>query len=326
MRHCQLQTCFRSTAIIGSGIAAALILHFLPANVSAEDRFQASVSEMMKGTGGAAVASDPRTGRILAIWNRQVIFERRFPPGSTAKLVTGAVALENHLIASDEKLYCRRVPRLLGEAYRCSHAEALEPFTLATALANSCNYYFCELSTRMDAATLTRGYVQFGLGGGSGGHARLRIPSEPKAKARAGLGEMPVNVTPAELLMAYSAVAMQGSMYELHEKRVHPARAQRTIRLSSSTWQTLAQGFEECVRSGTCQGAAVPGVRVAGKTGTASALDESGWTHAWFAGYAPAESPQVAIVVLLNRGTGTHDAAPLAGRILRQYFAAKGGP
>ena len=118
MRHCQLQTCFRSTAIIGSGIAAALILHFLPANVSAEDRFQASVNEMMKGTGGAAVASDPRTGRILAIWNRQVIFERRFPPGSTAKLVTGAVALENHLIASDEKLYCRRVPRLLGEAYR----------------------------------------------------------------------------------------------------------------------------------------------------------------------------------------------------------------
>jgi cell division protein FtsI/penicillin-binding protein 2 len=64
-------------------------------------------------------------------------------------------------------------------------------------------------------------------------------------------------------------------------------------------------------------------VTVAGKTGTAPALDGSRVTHAWFVGYAPVDAPEVALVIFLKRGTGGADAAPLAARILRQYFAQK---
>lgn len=326
MWRCPVQTRFRVTAFIWSGIAATSVFLLIPLRVLAADHFQTDVSEIMQGTGGAAIASDPRTGRILAVWNRQVVFGRTFPPGSTAKIVASAMALENHLITPEEKLYCRRVPRLLGDAYHCSHPEALEPFTLATALANSCNYFYSELSTRISAATLMRGFTMFGLDGREGGHTALRIPSEPKEKVRAALGEAPVAVTPAELLMAYSAVATRGSIYRLHRRKTTSVSVMRTVRLQPATWQILGQGLEECVRSGTCVAAAVPGVRVAGKTGTASASDGSGRTHAWFAGYAPADSPEVAIVVLLNRGTGAHDAAPIAGRILRQYFSGRVAP
>ena len=78
--------------------------------------------------------------------------------------------------------------------------------------------------------------------------------------------------------------------------------------------------------SGTGRAAAVPGIAVAGKTGTAPALDGSRSTHAWFVGYAPADAPEIALVVFLNRGTGAGNAAPLAGRIFKQYFALKSQP
>jgi cell division protein FtsI/penicillin-binding protein 2 len=313
------------TALCCTCIAALVMVLSSPSRIHSEDRFQASVNEIMRGTGGAVIASDPRSGRILAVWNRQVVFQQTFPPGSTAKLVISAMALENNLITTEEKLNCRRVPPLLGEAYHCSHPEAFEPFTITTALANSCNYFFAALSTRLDAATLQRGYTMFGFGTSSTQEARpaLRISSDPAAKARAALGEKPVLVTPAELLMAYSAVATRGSVWRLQQGKASPPSILRTVQLKLSTWQTLDEGLEECVRAGTCQAAAIPGIRVAGKTGTAGVSDGSGFTHAWFAGYAPVGAPEIAIVVFLGRGTGARDAAPLAGRILRQYFALR---
>ncbi len=289
-----------------------------------EDRFQAGVNEIMSGTNGAVIVSNPKTGSILAVWNSQIAFERAFPPGSTAKLVTSAMALENNLISPPEKLICRRIPALLGEPYRCSHPEALEPFTLPSALANSCNYFFAALSTRMDAAALARGYAMFGLGSTKGERLPLRIPEEPTANAKAALGEISILVTPEELLLAYSAVAMRGTVYRSRRGKKPSPEILRSVRFKPSTWAVLEQGLEECVRSGTCQAASVPGVRVAGKTGTAGLTDGSGITQAWFVGYAPVNWPEVAIVVFLSRGTGGRDAAPLAGRILRQYFATQG--
>jgi cell division protein FtsI/penicillin-binding protein 2 len=291
------------------------------------DRFQLRVNEILRPTGGAALVSDPRTGEILAVWNPRIVFHRAYPPGSAAKLVTSAIALENDLITPSERLNCRRVPMLLGQPYHCSHPAALESFTISSALANSCNYFFVALSTRIDAAVLARGYAMFGFGASSNvDRPPLRISSEPAAKARAALGDRPVLVTPAELLLAYSAVAMHGPMYELKEGKSKPATLARTVHLKPSTWGTLVDGLEGCVSVGTCQAAAVPGVRVAGKTGTAGLSDGSGLTHAWFAGYAPAHAPEVAIVVFLPRGTGTRDAAPLAGELLRTFFELRGKP
>jgi len=75
---------------------------------------------------------------------------------------------------------------------------------------------------------------------------------------------------------------------------------------------------------GTATSAAIDGVGVAGKTGTAEFGPDLGGahydSHGWFAGFAPADDPQIAVVVFLQKGNGAKDAAPVAGRILDYYF------
>ena len=82
----------------------------------------------------------------------------------------------------------------------------------------------------------------------------------------------------------------------------------------------VQQGLEEAVSRGTVKGLGVPGVRVAGKTGTAETIPGQP-NHAWIVGYAPAEAPRYAITVFLEHGrSGGGNAAPLGGRILRHLF------
>jgi cell division protein FtsI/penicillin-binding protein 2 len=227
--------------------------------------------------------------------------------------------MEESLVSPSEQIFCRRVPELLGESFHCSHPAPDGPFTLASALANSCNYFFARLSLRLSSAQLAHWFAAFGLGTNPG---QLRIGVDDAGKARAALGEGEVTVSPAQLLMAYSALANGGKSYRLTlPKDQGDALAPAfTVRLRPETLAVLSEGLEACVRFGTCQGSAVEGLRVAGKTGTAAALDGSGVTHAWFVGYAPVNKPEIALVVFLERGTGQHDAAPLAGAILKFYF------
>ena len=209
------------------------------------------------------------------------------------------------------------------------HPPSRSGFTLALALANSCNYYFTVLSLQLTAEALSHWYSAFGFGQAAEGNGpptgRVAVGSDVRRKALAALGETDVVATPAQVLEAYSAVARRGEfrvLWTTPEGRGNQPNSRR-IHLRPSTVQTLIKGLVGCVQFGTCQEAAVPGVRVAGKTGTATALDGSGATHAWFVGFAPADNPEIAIVVFLNRGTGAHSAAPLAGAILREYFAGR---
>jgi cell division protein FtsI/penicillin-binding protein 2 len=284
------------------------------------------VSQLMQGKAGAVIVSNPRTGQILAVWNSQSAFKEAYTPGSTAKLVVSAAALEEGVISPEEEIMCRRVPRLLGEAYHCSHPPAVAPFDLSGALANSCNYFFSELSTRLSSSALTHWYGVFGFGaaGEEAAPGEVLIPDKPRGKALAALGEQGVTATPAQVLLAYSAIAMQGRVFRLIMPGQHKAPSlERVVPLRMSTLAVLTEGLRDCVDQGSCRAAAVPGVSVGGKTGTAPALDGSHVTHAWFVGYAPVDAPEVAVVIFLQRGTGGADAAPLAARILKRYFAQK---
>jgi cell division protein FtsI/penicillin-binding protein 2 len=280
----------------------------------------------MRERAGAAIVSNPRTGQILAIWNPQGAFKEAYTPGSTAKIVATAAALEEGILTPEDKIQCRRVPPLLGEAFHCSHPPALAPYDLEEALANSCNYFFSELSTRLSSPVLAHWYGVFGFGaaGDELAQGEVHISDRPRGKALAALGEQGVTATPAQLLLAYSAIATGGEVFRLAMpgQRMAPS-IDRMVKLSPRTLAVLREGLRECVVAGSCRAAAVPGVAVAGKTGTAAAQDGSRVTHAWFAGYAPDAAPEVAIVVFLKRGTGGADAAPLAAKILRQYFAQK---
>lgn len=304
-----------------------LLIFFLAPTLQAQEDLQTYLRSLLRGRRGAVVVSNPGTGQVLAVWHARTAFEEAFPPGSAAKLVASAAALEEGVLSPSDQIFCRRIPELLGSAYHCSHPEPDGPFTLASALANSCNYFFAELAGRLSSAALAHWYAVFGFGmpGGQEAAGQVRIPTDGREKALAVLGERSVTATPAQLLLAYSALAMHGRAFRLERSSGHenPPSLLRRVRLQPRTYEVLEAGLEECVHSGTCQAAAVAGVRVAGKTGTATALDGSGVTHAWFVGYAPVGSPEVALVVFLERGTGMHDAAPLAGQILNYYFGRR---
>jgi len=299
-----------------------LLIFPLASSSQAAGNMQLVLNRLMRGRRGAVIVSNPQTGKLVAIWNPQTAFNRAFRPGSTAKVVATAAALEEGVLSASDRILCRRVPKLLGEAYHCSHPETQTPYTLSSALANSCNYFFAELSTRLSPAVLAHWYAVFGFGG-EGERAPtdpIRIGNDDADKARAVLGEAAVTTTPEQLLLAYSAIATRGKVFRLQGSPKKPELL-RTVLLQQETFAVLESGLEECVSSGMCRAAALPGIRVAGKTGTATYPDGSGVTHAWFVGYAPADSPEIALVVFLERGTGMRDAAPLAGRILQFYFA-----
>jgi peptidoglycan glycosyltransferase len=295
-------------------------------DLRAAESLQSFINHLMPGKAGAVIVSDPRTGGILALWNPQTAFKEAYTPGSAAKLVVSAAALEEGIISSSERIMCRRVPRLLGEAFHCSHPPADQPYDLAEALANSCNYFFSELSMRLSAAALAHWYGVFGFGATEeeAASGEVLIPGKPRGKALAALGEQGVTATPAQVLLAYSAIAADGQVFRLIMPGQRKAPSlDRMVPLQENTFAVLEEGLVDCVDKGTCHAAAVPGVNVAGKTGTSPALDGSHVTHAWFVGYAPVEAPEVALVIFLKRGTGGANAAPLAGQILRQYFATK---
>jgi cell division protein FtsI/penicillin-binding protein 2 len=278
---------------------------------------------------GDVIISDPRTGEVTAAWNLESGLRDAYPPGSTAKIVESAAALEEGVVSPQDQVFCHRVPPIIGEKFRCVHPPSRSGFTLPLALASSCNYYFTVLSLRLTSETLSHWYSVFGFGqstaanGTPAGH--VTVGRDARRKALAALGEADIVATPAQVLQAYSAVGTRGEFRTLWSARQRRKErlSSRRIQLRSSTLETLIDGLMGCVQFGTCQAAAVRGVRVAGKTGTATALDGSGATHAWFAGFAPAENPEIAIVVFLDRGTGAHSAAVLAGEILREYFAAR---
>ena len=286
----------------------------------------------MRGHQGAVIVSNPMTGEILAAWNLTEAFEKAYPPGSTAKLVTGAAALEESAISPDERDSCHRVPELLGEAYHCTHPPHDGPFTLASALSDSCNYFFSALSLRLTSTQLAHWYSVFGFGSpvdgpGHGVEGQIRVGSTAREKALAALGEQTVLVSPVQLLLAYSGIATRGTVFQLWQSNFASKKHSqiiRQIKLKPGTFDLLNAALIDCVLSGTGHEAAVPNVAVAGKTGTATALNGTKTTHAWFVGYAPADKPEIAAVVFLERGTGSLDAAPLAGKILRNYFAARG--
>jgi cell division protein FtsI/penicillin-binding protein 2 len=291
--------------------------------VRAAANLQDFLNGLMQNRKGNVLVSDPRTGCLLAAWNSREAFGTAYPPGSTAKLFTATAAMQEGLVSPSEEIFCRRVPELIGERFHCSHPAADGPYNLASALANSCNYFFARLSLRISAAQLAHWFTAFGLGSPPG---QVRIEADDAGKARAALGEEGATLSSAQLLSAYSAFANQGQAYRLVKgnpraaTRAAPANPVLIIRLRPETLEVLSAGLEGCVRFGTCRASAVEGIRIAGKTGTAAARDGSGVTHAWFVGYAPVNKPEIALVVFLERGTGRHDAASLAGRIFRFYF------
>ncbi len=257
---------------------------------------QQSMNRLMANEAGAAVALDVRSGKVIAQYHIQVAAQRLVRPGSTVKPFTLLALMRSG--APPRTLICRRALRIGGRQMDCTHPVSPDPLDAVAALAYSCNYYFATLAAGLRSSDLVATFTRAGLTARTGlyeGEASGEIvePATVETRQLLAIGESNILVTPLELVYAYRRLALDGNRPE-----------------------AVLRGLEAAAEYGTARLAQPPGLKVAGKTGTA--LDPAdGQAHAWFAGFAPARAPRMALVIFLERGVGGRDAAPIAGELFR---------
>ena len=259
----------------------------------------------MAGRRGAAVVIDVHSGRILAAYHLEVAARRVVHPGSSIKPFTLRALLQAGKLDAHTALMCKRMVSIGGHKLDCTHPATPEPLLPASALAYSCNSYFTTIATRLTPAQLRDSLVRYGFSSRTGlapdeTAGNVALGDSPEELQLQAIGEWGISVTPLELLRGYRDLAAL-------------AASDPNDKLSP-----IFAGLQQSVSYGMGRMAQPDApMKVAGKTGTALA-DEGPWTHAWFAGYAPAENPEIALVVFLEKGHGGSDAASVA----REIFAA----
>lgn len=310
--------------------------------------------ELLGNRRGAVVLLDPRTGavRVMASspsydpnhldenWSRLVKDEASplmnraaqgaYPPGSTFKVVTAAGALAANPDLASKTFNCQG--NLVVDGYKLTDLAVHGEVNLTKALAVSCNTTFAQLGLNLGADGFYRTVKAFGLEQ----DPALEIPVRPGTLAPPGkmiptelassaIGQGKVLVSPLHMALVAAAIANKGVMMHPYlVETVKDSLGETTQRAAAHPWLNattpeisgvIREGMVDAVRYGTARAAAVSGMQVAGKTG--SAENARGQTHAWFIGFAPSDQPRLAIAVILeNAGMGGSVAAPVASSLL----------
>jgi penicillin-binding protein 2 len=223
------------------------------------------------------------------------------PPGSTLKPISLLALMDARKLSATDEYICPGRLVLNGRSLACSHPYVAAPMNVSRAIAYSCNCAVAHFAGRFEGGELARYLLRYGLCSGTGllsgweAVGRVEPVAAGAASALQALGEESVSVTALELLAAYRRLARRGG--------------------------PILEGLEGAVEFGTARGAQVEQRKVAGKTGTV--VTATGAHAAWFAGFAPSRAPEVAAVVLVQGRSGGADAAPIAGRLFRSYFAGR---
>jgi membrane peptidoglycan carboxypeptidase len=257
----------------------------------------AQLQVFQKRQSGSAILLDVGEGRRLAAYGPAGA-EFLAPPGSVLKpLVISALILNGKLAAGDSFL-CPGKLAIAGRNFTCSHPPVASPIDIQAALAYSCNCFVAHFAQRLARGELAAALESMGLTSGGGG--RIRPAEDADAIQLQSLGEWGVLLNPAGVAAGFRALALF-----CHRREMLP----------------VLEGLEGAVEFGTARRAQVPGLQVAGKTG--SARGENGSSMAWFAGFAPSRAPQVVVAVRLQGRSGGADAAPVAARLLEAHRAGR---
>lgn len=281
-----------------------------------------------------ALVADPQKPLL----NRAI--SELYPPGSTFKIVTTAALLSHGTVAADTIVDAPdsldlpgtnvKLINFAGES--CGNGQV----PLHKAFALSCNTPFGALGMQLGGEPLQAQAKAFGFGTVpnvplTGVASQFPPPEAPSFLANAAIGQQSVRVTPLQMAMVASAVANNGKVmtpYLINQelssdfqvlKQYAPQVLSQAV--SPEIAASIRQMMVEVVQSGTGKAAGIPGLNVAGKTGTAETGVGRGLDH-WFVGFAPAEDPRIAVAIVVEdpqgvRGTGGTVAAPLARSILQ---------
>ena len=293
----------------------------------------------------------PEVWRALNVDESKPLFNRatltRYPPGSTFKMILAIAALENNVVSPSWTVSCGGAFRFGNKIFKDLHVHGSS--NMIRALQVSCNVYFYQLMLKVGLDRWAEIGRQFGFGRATGidiaeespgllptsGYMNKRYGPKGWTKGftvSMGIGQGELGVTPLQMACYAMALGNQGRYHQPHAllgivnretNRVDTLMAvTRSIALKPSTWSVVREGMRRVVMEtgGTGGMARIPGVQVAGKTGTAQ--NPHGPDHAWFVGFAPFDNPVIAICVLVeNIGYGGSFAAPIAGKCMERYMA-----
>ena len=277
----------------------------------------------------------------------------QYPPGSTFKVVTAAAGLDSGTITPETLIDSPGTLDIFGNPLSNDFNADFGPIGLDTGLTNSVNTYFAQLGEKVGEDTLFKYMSAFGFNSkpqidlpadqlstsGIFDGGKLVTPSDPIDIARVAIGQERLLATPLQMAEVTAAVAHGGSLMKPQiwdkvvdpdgrvTKRMEPSEISQPI--SADTAAELNTAMQGVVSSGTGTNAAIPGVTVAGKTGTAETPfnDACGGgteqNQAWFIGFAPAEDPQVAIAasVECTPQFGNDIAAPIFRDVAESLLA-----
>jgi peptidoglycan glycosyltransferase len=302
-----------------------------PLRTTIDTRLQEAAIVGLAGRLGGVAALDPRNGEVRALAG--IAFSAPQPPGSTFKIVTTAAALERGLVKPNTEFPVETHAVIDGVELENANGEACGG-SFRNSFAHSCNSVFAPLGVEIQADALVDAAERFGW------NAPATIPGEvpstlpvaadietPLELASTAIGQFETLATPLQMASVAQAIAMRGERYPPTLEIASRPRGTRVT--SREVARTIGSLMVDVVGYGTGTAAAIPGVRVAGKTGTAELEDtrdpETGETlppdptntDAWFTAYAPAGRPRIAVAVMLVRaGAGGATAAPAARVVL----------
>jgi penicillin-binding protein A len=324
-----------------------------PLRTSVSTALQRAAVDALGGQLGGIVALEPATGEILAVAG--IGLDGLQPPGSTFKMVTATGVLSARIANAHTVFPYATSATLDGVKLSNSNGEECGG-TLELAFAVSCNSVFTPLGVRLGAARLVATAEAFGFNHPPAipGVAESTLPAAGAIRGELAVGSTAIGqgqvlATPLQMATVAATVADGG-------RRPQPTflpggRPPGASVMSSSVARTLRRFMIEVVREGTGTAAAIPGVTVAGKTGTAelkslcsgaaagahegapresahegcaSPESEAANTDAWFAAFAPALRPRIAVCVLLVKdGAGGATAAPVARGVIEAALAGR---
>lgn len=287
---------------------------------------------------GEQLNADPREPLI----NRGI--GTTLPPGSTFKLVTAAAAIESgnydaqSMVPGGFRFQLPQSETTIGnyDGGNCGGRR----ITMTQALQVSCNVSFLSLANELGTEAMADQAEKFGFNDTAledlGGQAESLYPRDMDAPqtAMSGIGQSSVTATPLQMAMVAAAIANDGDVmrpYVVDEvrapnlsvlDRTDPQSISKAI--SSSTADELTEMMVATVATGTATPAQIPGMDVAGKTGTAQSTADRP-PYAWFVSFAPADDPQVAVAVLVQSSDTSPDeigGGRLGGPIAKSVMEA----
>ena len=256
-----------------------------------------------------------------------------YTPGSTFKTVTAASALENRVIEPGTTVNCPGKITIDGFDINCANtSQGVGTYPFSAAFTYSVNAIFAQVGVSLGWDRLLATAAKFGFGApidfALDTGTSVVVPGTSKRDrvllASTAFGQGEILATPLQMALVAATVANGGVLVEPrlglsvtsggHTRAIDESASRRV--LDAAVANTLKELMVSVVANGQARGAALPGIAIGGKTGTAE-TGRDGLSHAWFIAFAPAENPTIAVAVVVeDGGRGGEVASPIAGQVL----------